>query len=43
VNTGANGFDRMTESQAACPGRRLAWLIIPATNLIGNYQLQMAA
>jgi len=25
---GANGFDRMTESQVACPGCRLAWLII---------------
>jgi hypothetical protein len=33
----------MSESRAAYPGRRLAWLIIPALNLIGNYQLRMAA
>jgi len=40
---GANGFDRMAEGQVACPGRRLAWLIIRQQFLIGNYQLQMAA
>jgi len=40
---GANGFDRMAESQAACPGRRLAWLIIRQQILSDNVQLRMAA
>jgi len=39
VNTGANGFDRMADSQAACPGRRLAWLIIRQQS---NWQLPVA-
>jgi hypothetical protein len=40
VNTGANGFDRMAESQVACSGRRLAWLKI--RQLIFNWQLTVA-
>jgi hypothetical protein len=40
---GANGFDRMEDGQAACPGRRLAWLIIRQQILSDNYQLRMAA
>ena len=37
---GANGFDRMVDSQVACPGCRLAWLII--RHLIFNWQLTVA-
>jgi len=40
---GANGFDRMMDGQAACPGRRLAWLIIRQQFLSDNSQLRMAA
>jgi len=40
---GANGFDRMMDGQAACPGRRLAWLITRQLILSDNYQLRMAA
>jgi hypothetical protein len=43
VNMGANGFDRMEDGQVACPGRRLAWLIIRQQILSDNYQLRMAA
>jgi len=40
VNTGANGFDRMMDGQVACPGRRLAWLII--RHLKFKWQLSVA-
>jgi hypothetical protein len=40
VNMGANGFDRIADGQAACSGRRLAWLIIPAPKV--NWQLPVA-
>jgi hypothetical protein len=40
VNMGANGFDRMVDGQVACPGRRLAWLII--RHLILKWQLTVA-